>query len=237
MTSRRDFLKGLAALTGASAGSTSLLEPSALAQSAEDPRFLIVLCAGGGGSIVDGPLAIRASECATPDVINTFPDQLVTGWDGSPFRAVDLEGDDIGPIPAKFKVTPSEFFARRRQEMMVSTWTRTSVNHHIGQRRSVTGNEAWRGRTMQEIVAWQYGLNAPIPNVPCWRGWATARPAPTPPCRCTHGGSWSPTPPCGPCPSTVRWASSTPCPARCWRRCGAAKRRLRACHRVRQGDA
>lgn len=60
---------------------------------------------------------------------------------------------------------PSEFFSKVREDMMVSTWTRTSVNHHIGERRSVTGNEAWRGRTLQEMVAWQYGGEAPIPNV------------------------------------------------------------------------
>ena len=164
MHSRRDFIRGLAALSGAGAGMT-LLNPRALAQSAADPRFLIVICASGGGSIIDGPLAIRESECATPGTINCFPDSVVTGFDGSPFRAVDLSGSDIGPIPASFSVTPSEFFARRRHELMVSTWTTSSVNHQIGQRRSVTGNEAWRGRTMQELVAWQYGMEAPIPNV------------------------------------------------------------------------
>jgi hypothetical protein len=164
MNTRRDFIKGLAALTGSSAGAL-LLNPTALAQSAADPRFLIVICAAGGGSIIDGPLAIRASESKTPALLNTFPDKLVTGWDGSPFRAVDLSGDSIGPIPAGFSVTPSEFFARRRKDLMVSTWTTSSVNHQIGQRRSVTGNEAWKGRTMQELVAWQYGMDAPIPNV------------------------------------------------------------------------
>ena len=164
MYSRRDFLHGLGALTGASAGAM-LLDPRALAQASSDPRFLIVICASGGGSIIDGPLAIRESEAAAPSTLNCFPDKLVTGWDGSPFRAVDLSGGDIGPIPAAFSVTPSDFFSRRRQDMMVSTWTTSSVNHRIGQRRSITGNEAWRGRTMQELVAWQYGLDAPIPNV------------------------------------------------------------------------
>ena len=47
---------------------------------------------------------------------------------------------------------------------MVATWNRTSVNHQIGQRRSVTGNEAWRGRTPR-MVAWQYGQDFAIPNV------------------------------------------------------------------------
>lgn len=164
--SRRDFIRALAVATGGgAAGTSALMSRRALAQGSDDPRFLIVFTASGGGSIIDGPLAIRESECATPDVINTFPDALVTGWDGSPFRAADVSGDDIGPIPSAFSVKPSEFFARRRQELMVSTWTRTSVNHQIGQRRSVTGNEAWKGRTLQELVAWQYGLEAPIPNV------------------------------------------------------------------------
>jgi hypothetical protein len=48
---------------------------------------------------------------------------------------------------------------------MVATITGTSVNHQIAQRRSITGNEAWKGRTLQEMVAWQYGVGMPIPNV------------------------------------------------------------------------
>ena len=69
--SRREFVQGLAAVMGGAAGS-ALLTPDALAQAATQPRFLIVVGASGGGSIVDGPLAVRASECATPDTLNTF---------------------------------------------------------------------------------------------------------------------------------------------------------------------
>ncbi len=164
MQTRRDVLRQLAALAGAGAGA-SLFNNVALAEEAKDPRFLIVLCATGGGSIIDGPLAIRASESATPSTLNTFEDALVTGWSGSPFRAVDLAGGSIGPIPAPFSVAPSEFLSRRRQDLMVATVTGTSVNHQVAQRRAITGNEAWAGRTLQEMVAWQYGMNAPIPNV------------------------------------------------------------------------
>ncbi len=164
MQSRRDLLRQLAALGGMSAGAT-LFNARALAQQSDDPRFLIVLCASGGGSILDGPLAIRASESANPDTLNTFPDSVVKGFDGSPFRAVDLSASDIGPIPAGFDVQPSDFIGRRRKDLMVVTQTGSSVNHQVAQRRSVTGNEAWRGRTLQELVAWQYGMNAPIPNV------------------------------------------------------------------------
>ncbi len=165
MHSRRDFIRGLAAATGATAGASMLLDPRALAAGSKDPRFLIVFTASGGGSIIDGPLAIAASECATPATINCFPDSALTTWDDSPFRAVTLSGNDIGPIPSGFSVDQAEWIGKHRQELMVATWQRTSVNHAIGQRRSVTGNEAWRGRTLQELVAWQYGGDFAIPNV------------------------------------------------------------------------
>jgi hypothetical protein len=163
-TSRRDFLRALAAVTGASAAAT-LTSADALAQQARDPRFLIVLCAGGGGSVLDGPLPIRASESASPTTLNTFEDARVVGFPGSPFRAVDQSANGMGPIPAPWSVEPSRFFAKRRKDLLVSTLTGTSVNHAIAQRRSITGNEAWKGRTLQELVAWQYGGEAAIPNV------------------------------------------------------------------------
>lgn len=164
MPTRRELLRQLAALGGFGAAAT-LFNTRALAETSADPRFLIVLCASGGGSLLDGPLPIRESESANAATLNTFPDALVTGFDGSPFRAVDLSGTSIGPIPAAWSVTPSAFLARRRSELMVVTQTCTSVNHTVAQRRAVTGNEAWAGRTLQEMVAWQYGAESPIPNV------------------------------------------------------------------------
>lgn len=164
MPTRREMLRQLAALAGAGAGAT-LFNHRALAETSADPRFLIVVCASGGGSIIDGPLAIRESESANASTLNTFPDSVVTGWKDSPFRAVDLSGSSLGPIPAGYRVNTSEFFGRRRHELMVATVTGTSVNHPVAQRRSITGNEAWSGRTLQEMVAWQYGMDAPIPNV------------------------------------------------------------------------
>jgi hypothetical protein len=49
--------------------------------------------------------------------------------------------------------------------MMVATWQRTSVNHLIGQRRAVSGNSAWYGRTLQEALALTYGAGFALPNV------------------------------------------------------------------------
>lgn len=163
---RRSFLGAMGA--AGAVGATGLGLGQARAQMpapADGHRFLIVIGAGGGASIVDGPLAIPASTSANADAINTFPDQVVSRPGGSPFSAVDMRRDELGQIPVGFTANQSRFVAAHHQDMMVTTWTRTSVNHAIGQRRAVTGNEAWLGRTLQECVAWQYGADFPLPNV------------------------------------------------------------------------
>ena len=156
---RRQFLQGLGALTG-----SSLLAPSAIADSGPERRYLLVIGAFGGASIVDGPLAIRASESANPDALNTFADAQVVGFNGSPLRAVDQSFRSLGAIPMGFGATQADFVRAHHHDMMVATWTRTSVNHGIGQRRSVTGNEAWGGRTLQELFALHHGEGLLIPN-------------------------------------------------------------------------
>lgn len=172
--SRRDFLKGVGAagLLGTAGAGLSRWErvPDAHSEptgngDTKDPRFLIVLCASGGASIIDSAMAIRESESNRASTLNTFPDQLVKSIDGSPIRAVDMKMDALGPIPAPFTSKQSEFVKKYKDEMMVVTQTGTSVTHQIAQRRSVTGNEAWNGRTLQECVALEYGKGHTLPNV------------------------------------------------------------------------
>jgi hypothetical protein len=111
-------------------------------------------------------MAIRRSESANADTLNTFADEDVQNIADSPFRAVDIERPSVGPIPIGFTPTnQSGFIRKNKDDMMVTTWTRTSVNHAVGQRRAVTGNEAWSGRTLQELVAYHYGEGCPLPNV------------------------------------------------------------------------
>lgn len=160
---RRDLLKGLAA--GAALGSMGLATRKGRADEPSDPRFLIVIGCFGGASLIDATLAIKKSESRNPDTVNCFDDSLVTQFDGSPLRAVDLDRAEMGPIPQAFKAVQSDFVRKHKAEMMVSTWTRTSVNHFVGQQRAVTGNDAWRGRTLQEVVAHTYGQSFALPNV------------------------------------------------------------------------
>lgn len=166
---RRQFLGALGAGAAGLTFGSLLGERGARAQARSKdergPRFLIVLTGSGGASIVDGCLAIRASESRNAATINSYPDALVSQPNGSPLRAVDLSADAVGPIPIGFSANQSGFLGRHHTQMVVATGTGTSVNHAIAQRRSVTGNEAWSGRTLQEVVASAYGEGFPIPNV------------------------------------------------------------------------
>lgn len=165
---RRDVLRGMSLVgAGLAAG---MLRPRQRAHARPYPaadadrRFLIVLCASGGASIIDSVLAIRASESAHAGSINCFPDALVQGIAGSPFRAVDLHSSSLGGIPMPFSANQSSFVRKHHRDMMAVTWTRTSVNHGVGQRRAVTGNEAWLGRTLQEVNALAHGAGCLVPN-------------------------------------------------------------------------
>ncbi|MFO0595899.1 MAG: hypothetical protein U0228_11355 [Myxococcaceae bacterium] len=130
------------------------------------PKFLVVISAAGGASIIDSFLAVRASECTNAATLNTFPDANVQSVAGSPFRAVKWQQTGLGAIPSvPINTDQLAFVNKHKNEMLVATSVGTSVNHVIAQKRSLTGNAAWRGRTLQEVVALQWGQGFPIPNV------------------------------------------------------------------------
>ena len=129
------------------------------------PRFLVVISAAGGASIVDSFLAVRASESSNAGLINTFPDANVQAVSGSAFRAVKHQSSSLGSIPVPVNTDQLAFVNKHKNEMLVATSVGTSVNHVIAQKRSLTGNGAWRGRTLQEAVALQWGQGFPLPNI------------------------------------------------------------------------
>lgn len=178
--SRREMLK---ALSLAGAGSTSLAPfltgcrqslqtpedvERGLRRDALDgkPKFLIVISATGGASIVDSFLAVRASEGGmNAPRLNTFPDAQVQSVMGSPFRAVKVNNPRLGAIPIAVNTDQLGFVQKYKDDMLVATSVGTSVNHVIAQKRSINGNGAWKGRTLQEAVALQWGMGFPLPNV------------------------------------------------------------------------
>jgi len=156
---RRQALAGLAA-----AGLAPLLPGRARAQELGE-RFLIVLTGTGGASLIDAMLAIRESESRNAATVNTYPDAMVQGIEGTPFRAIDRRLDDLGPLPYTGVANQSDFVRRHARDMCVLCHSVTSVNHLVAQKRALTGNDAWNGRTLQEMVAATYGARVPVPNV------------------------------------------------------------------------
>lgn len=161
---RRQLLKGIGA---ASIGGASLLTGRTVgAQAAKKPKFLIVIAGAGGASLIDSFLAIRASEAgAGAAELNCFADAEVESFTDSPFRAVNLRRNAVGAIPIPYRTDQSSFVRKHKDDLMVVTQTGTSVNHTVAQKRSLTGNDAWNGRTLQEAVAAEYGGALALPNV------------------------------------------------------------------------
>lgn len=160
---RRQALFGMSASLGTAAFLGS--RRASAQNTAPDRRFLIVIGAAGGASIIDSFLAIRESECAEASTTNCFPDAVVGQREGSPFRAVNLRDTKTGPTPFPLATDQQTFVNKHHRDLMVATLSCTSVNHDVAQRRSLTGNDAWSGRTLQEAVAMQYGQGVPMPNV------------------------------------------------------------------------
>lgn len=129
------------------------------------PKFLVVISAAGGASIIDSLLAVRASESSNAANVNTFPDASVQAVANSPFRAVRYQGTSLGSIPIPVNADQLAFVNKYKDQMLVATSVGTSVNHVIAQKRALTGNGAWRGRTLQEVVALQFGSGFPLPNI------------------------------------------------------------------------
>ena len=129
------------------------------------PKFLIVIAASGGASIIDSLQAVPQSLSTNGANLNTYPDSQIVTPSGSNFTAVKFDSSSLGSIPFPVSTDQSAFVAKHHQEMLVATTIGTSVNHAVAQKRSLTGNGAWNGRTLQEIVALQHGAGFPIPNV------------------------------------------------------------------------
>lgn len=136
-----------------------------------DKKFLFVFGAMGGASINDSFMALPQSLTADKKglKLNVFPDSIVSEMadvDSSiRLRAVDLETEMIGPLEYPAKGRQSHFLRKYGADIAVMTVSGTTVSHPVGQYRSITGNDAWNGRTLQEAVAVQYGKGLLLPNV------------------------------------------------------------------------
>ncbi|MCU0674126.1 MAG: twin-arginine translocation signal domain-containing protein [Myxococcota bacterium] len=166
---RRSFLRHLA--TGAAAVSTasalSLLPFRSRAKAAPPPgrKFLFVISASGGGSILDSLLPVAASEVSTPARAATllaFPDEAIAQPTGSAIRCV--RNLRLGGTFSN-DYDPADFVAAHFRDLAVVTVENTSVNHVVAQKRAITGAGIDGGRTIMEAVAMRHGDGLLLPNV------------------------------------------------------------------------
>ena len=130
-----------------------------------DRKFLFVFGAMGGASINDSFMAVKQSESDFSNELNTFPDEWVKTVEGTNLRAVDLQMNDIGPLPFPVDSKQSLFLDKHAKDILVTTMEHSTVSHPLGQKRILTGNDAWAGRTIQEVIANTYGSDLLLPNV------------------------------------------------------------------------
>ena len=141
--SRREMLKALSMCAAGSAMGPlltgcrdALSTPAALEQLGGvrqarldgKPRFLIVVGAVGGASIIDSMLAVRSAETTAAGgnaaKLNTFADSQIEVVDGSPFRAVKVNSPQMGNIPYPVRTDQSAFVKKYKDSMLVATSSR-----------------------------------------------------------------------------------------------------------------
>lgn len=168
---RRRLLQ-LGAAGAAAMGLPLLLEQGsqrALAQSLEpvaarNRKLLFVFTAYGGASIIDSFMPIAESEVGDAELagtLNVFPDSLIEQPSGSNIRYVKRLSD------YSFYSPPPEMgslVTRHGEDMVVIPHNVSSVNHTVGQQRSLSGAGIHRGRTIMEDMALRYGGGLPLPN-------------------------------------------------------------------------
>lgn len=159
---RRDALK-LGAMAAAAAGISSLAPRRARAQlSPADRRWLFVVCAAGGASIVDSFLPVPQSQ---GNGGAAYADDLIQQPGGSNLRCVSVLDNSIeGVIGLGNGYAQATFLSKHKDDVAVMTHDVTSVNHLVAAKRSLTGNNINRGRTLQEAVAERYGEALILPN-------------------------------------------------------------------------
>ena len=136
-------------------------------ESQKKSKYLITLTCTGGASINDSFLALSRKEVAgaggNPDTLNCYESSMISRVADLPFSAVQLDTKtpNLGNYPVKSD--QARYLKNFGDDLTVITTEGSSVNHNVAQHRSLTGNNAWNGRTLMEAVAAEYGSLLPMP--------------------------------------------------------------------------
>ena len=163
-TTRRSLLQGMGSAAALASASSLLHSRRARAQVAADRKFLFVIAAAGGGSIIDSLLPIVDNESANAPNLVSFPSSLVVKPNGSNLRCVHSPFPiELGGFRIVGQLLP--FLQRHGSDVAVMTQECTSVNHLIAQKRSLTGAGINGGRTLLEAAALTHGGGLLLPAV------------------------------------------------------------------------
>lgn len=128
-----------------------------------DRKLLFVVCAAGGGNIVDSFLPVLDSEVSEgdPTALSTYPESLIVQPQGSNIRCVGTLSDYSFYTSAFSMQT---LLQNHYADMVVLAHECTSVNHAVAQKRSITGAGVNFGRTIMEANAERHGSSLLLPN-------------------------------------------------------------------------
>ena len=159
--SRRDLIKCSSTATFLSMTSSLIpgLGKKLFAQSIPEPKYLFIVAASGGASIVDSFLAQTQGPTA-------FSEQQIGRVVGSEFNCVlPMESSIQGAIPLGNGYSQLDFLRKHKDDMVVMAHNVSSVNHHIAAKRSISGNNInGNGITLAEAMAMRFGNGLAIPN-------------------------------------------------------------------------
>jgi hypothetical protein len=166
--SRRRLLGGLGASGAAGLGfglgsGIARSAPRAGDADAAARKLLFVVCATGGGNIIDSFLPVVDSEVegADPEALDVYPESLVVQPSGSNIRCVG-QLSNYSYFTSKFSM--QTLLAHHHADMVVLAHECTSVNHSVAQKRALTGASANLGRTIMEAHAERHGGGLLLPN-------------------------------------------------------------------------
>lgn len=153
--SRRGFVSA-----GGALALGSMVPPSSLLAQTDASgkrRYLFVICASGGASIIDSFLAQTEGPAAYPNLVRP----PASAFSAAPALANTLQGG----LPLGVNYSQSEFVTKYGSDMCVMTCDVSSVNHAVAARRAMTGDSIFGGRTIAEAIAAKYGMAQPLANL------------------------------------------------------------------------
>ncbi|SMF68719.1 hypothetical protein [Pseudobacteriovorax antillogorgiicola] len=150
--SRRSLIK-----TSSAAALGSMALPMGVrGQAAGDKKFVFVVCATGGASVIDSFLAPNSGVAA-----HTTVQPNGSGLVG----VAPLDNSIQGVIPLGNGYSQVTFLQKHGADTAVMAHEVSSVNHIIAAKRAVTGDNVNGGRTIMEAAAMQFGKSCILPNL------------------------------------------------------------------------